>query len=373
VFKNNRFQLAILLFVAMLVIAACQPAEPEATPEPEDQTAVVEAAGTMQLVSDRGSLICGVNQELFGFGYLDPDTSEIVGFDVEFCRAFAIAIFGAATPETLQLSPQTAQTRLPAVATGEIDVLVRNTTWTLSRDTEAGLDFGPTNFYDGQSIMVRADEGLDSWEALGGTTICTTTGTTTEKNITDQMDERGLAYELLQFESTADTNSAFIDGRCDVQTSDRSQLEALRAASADPADFFVWASTFSKEPLGPVYRQNDSEWGDIINWTVYGMIQAEELGIDSMNIDTFLRADGESDDDYIGRVGAQVARVVDSSLGLGGLLGLENDFLVEVIRQVGNYGEVYDRFFNEDGPLPIERGPNELWTTGGLIYAPAWR
>ncbi|MBN1967607.1 MAG: transporter substrate-binding domain-containing protein [Anaerolineae bacterium] len=332
-----------------------------------------EPASTLTLVQDRGSLICGVNQELFGFGYLDPDTSEIIGFDVDFCRAFAIAIFGAASPETLQLSPQTAQTRLPALSAGEIDVLVRNTTWTLSRDTDAGLDFGPTNFYDGQSIMVRAGEGLDTWEALDGTTICTTTGTTTEKNITDAMEARGLDYELLQFESTADTNTAFMDGRCDVQTSDRSQLEALRAASPDPSAYFVWDSTFSKEPLGPVYRQNDSAWADVINWTVFLMIEAEEVGINSENVDGFLRMDGESDDDYIARVGAGVARLVDPVLGLGGLLGLENDFMVEVIRQVGNYGEVYERYFALDGPLPIVRGPNELWTNGGLIYSPALR
>ncbi len=332
-----------------------------------------QEGGTLALVRERGNLICGVNQELFGFGYLDPNTSEITGFDVEFCRAFAVAIFGDASPEHLQLSPQTAQTRLPAVATGEVDVLVRNTTWTLARDTEAGLDFGPTNFYDGQSIMVRAGEGLDTWEDLNGTTICTTTGTTTEKNITDQMDARGLSYELLQFESTADTSSAFIDGRCDVQTSDRSQLEALRAASPDPSAYTVWTLTFSKEPLGPVYRQNDSEWADLINWTVYGMIQAEELGINSMNVDQFLRQEGESDDDYIARVGAQVARMVDPQLGMGGLLGVENDFMVEVIRQVGNYGEVYEKYFALDGPLPIARGPNELWSNGGLIYSPAWR
>lgn len=332
-----------------------------------------QEGGTLAMVRDRGRLICGVNQELFGFGYLDPDTSEIVGFDVDFCKAFAVAIFGEATSETLELSPQTAQTRLTAVASGEVDVLVRNTTWTLSRDTEAGLDFGPTNFYDGQSIMVRAGEGLDTWEDLDGTTICTTTGTTTEKNITDAMEDRGLSYELLPFESTADTNSAFMDGRCDVQTSDRSQLEALRAASADPAAYVVWTLTFSKEPLGPVYRQNDSQWADVINWTVFAMIEAEEQGINSMNLGEFLRQDGESDDDYTARVGAQVARIVDPALGLGGLLGLDNDFAARVIAQIGNYGEVYDRYFNLDGPLPIARGPNELWTNGGLIYAPAWR
>lgn len=332
-----------------------------------------QEGGTLDLVRERGKLICGVNQELFGFGYLDPNTSEYSGFDVDFCKAFAIAIFGEATPETMQLSPQTAQTRLPAVSTGEVDVLVRNTTWTLGRDTEAGLDFGPTTFYDGQTLMVRVGEGLESWDALDGVSICTTSGTTTEKNMTDQMDARGLTYELLQFESTADTNSAFMDGRCDVQTSDRSQLEALRAASDNPAGYLVWTETFSKEPLGPVYRQNDSAWADVVNWTVFGMIQAEELGISSENIDEFLRAEGESDDDYVARVGAQVARIVDAELGMGSLLGLENDFMTPVLQQVGNYGEVYERYFSLDGTLPIVRGANELYMNGGLIYAPAWR
>ncbi len=338
-------------------------------------TALVAAQGgsTLDLVKERGRLLCGVNQELFGFGYLDPNTSEITGFDVDFCKAVAIAILGEATPETLQLTPLTAQTRLPATATGEVDVLFRNTTWTLGRDTEAGLDFGPTTFYDGQTLMVRAGEGFDTWDALDGVTICTTSGTTTEKNMTDQMDARGLSYELLQFESTADTNSAFIDGRCDVQTSDRSQLEALRAASDNPAAYSVWVEVFSKEPLGPVYRQNDSRFADVVNWTIYGMIEAEELGITSQNIGDFLRADGESDDDYIARVGAQVGRLVDSSLGMGSLLGLENDFMVAVIEQVGNYGEVYERYFSMDGPLPIARGDNSLARDGGLIYAPAWR
>ncbi|MFC1960703.1 amino acid ABC transporter substrate-binding protein [Chloroflexota bacterium] len=335
--------------------------------------AFAQDGSALDLVKERGSVICGVNQELFGFGYLDSDSGEITGFDVDICKAFAIAILGEATAETMQLSPQTAQTRLPAVASGEVDVLVRNTTWTLSRDTEAGLDYGPTTFYDGQTNMVPVGMGYDTWEDLDGVTICSNSGTTTEKNITDQMEERGLTYELLQFESVADTTSAFMDGRCDVQTSDRSQLEALRANSADPAAYMVWVDTYSKEPLGPVYRQNDSAFADVINWTVNGLIQAEELGISSENIGDYLRAEGESDDDYIGRVGAQVARFLDAELGMGSLLGLENDFMVPIISTLGNYGEIYERWFSMSGALPIVRGQNELWNNGGLIYAPAWR
>ncbi len=322
-------------------------------------------------VLERGYLICGVNQELFGFGYLD-DSGEIVGFDVEFCHAWAAALFGDAG--AVEFSPQTAATRLPAVQSGEVDVLIRNTTWTLTRDTENGVDFGPTTFYDGQSMMTRTEDGYSTFEDLEGLTICSTSGTTTELNVTDQMTIRGLDFDLLTFESTADTNSAFMEGRCAAQTSDQSQLAALRAAADNPAAYTVWKDTvFSKEPLGPVYRQNDSAWADAINWTVFGLIQAEEWGITSENVDDFLREEGESDEEYILRVGPGVARMLDAELGIGGLLGLENDFMVAVIQQVGNYGELYEKYFGEDAVVPIERTVNALWTDGGLIYSPAWR
>ncbi len=328
---------------------------------------------TLQLVRDRGRLICGVNQELLGFGYLDPNTSEITGFDIDFCRAYAAAIFGEASAATLELNPVSTQNRLTALAAGEIDVLVRNTTWTLTRDTENALDFGPTNFYDGQTLMVRAGEGLeDNWDALNGVTICSTAGTTTEKNITDAMNAHGLQFELLTFEGTADTMIAFVDGRCDVETSDRSQLVALRAGQADPAAYYIWQENISKEPLGPAYRQGDAQWADIINWTSYGLIQAEEFGITQANIDQFLRAEGETDEAYSARVGPAIARFLDATLGLGGKFGLAPDFMVNVIRAVGNYGEIFERHLGADG-LGMERGYNALWSAGGLQYAPAWR
>jgi general L-amino acid transport system substrate-binding protein len=332
--------------------------------------ATAQEGSLLDEVLGRGYLICGVNQELFGFGYLE-DTGEIVGFDVDFCHAFAAAIFGDA--DAVELAPHTAATRLPAVQTGEVDVLVRNTTWTLTRDTENGVDFGPTNFYDGQSMMTRVEDGITDFEGLEGLTICSTSGTTTELNVTDQMTARGLDFDLLTFESTADTNAAFMEGRCAAETSDQSQLAALRAASDNPAAYLVWDTVFSKEPLGPVYRQNDSVWAGVIDWTVYGLVQAEEFGITSENIDDFLRAEGESDEDYTARVGPEIARFLDADLGIGSLLGLENDFIVEVIRQVGNYGEIYNRHLGPDAVVPIPRGVNNLWSNGGLIYAPAWR
>jgi general L-amino acid transport system substrate-binding protein len=329
-----------------------------------------QEGGTLDQVKARGNLVCGVNQELLGFGLLDPESGEFVGFDVDFCRAIAAAIFGDAT--AVEFSPLNASQRLAALSAGEVDVLIRNTTWTLTRDTDNGLDFAPTTFYDGQTLMVRADSGLESWEDLDGVTICTTSGTTTELNMTDQMEARGLTYDLLAFESTADTNAGFVEGRCDVETSDRSQLVALRLSTDNPAEFMVWDELFSKEPLGPVVRHGDNQWGDVVDWVVFAVIQAEEFGIDSMNVDSLLRMDGESDNDYSARVGPEIARFLDADLGIGSKLGLSNDFVVEVIRQVGNYSEIYERHLGADG-LGMPRAINALWNDGGLIYAPAWR
>ena len=329
-----------------------------------------EEGSTLAMVQERGSVVCGVNQELLGFGLLDSETGGIVGFDVDFCHAIAAAIFGDAS--AVELSPHTASTRLSALSAGEIDVLIRNTTWTLSRDTDAGLDFGPTTYYDGQSVMVHADSGMEVWEDLDGVTVCTTQGTTTELNITAQMESLGLGYELLAFDSTADTHAGFVERRCDIETSDASQLLSLQYGSDNPSAYTIWAEPFTKEPLGPVVRHGDNQWGDIVSWTVFGLFTAEELGIDSMNIDSFLRTDGESDEDYSARVGPTVALFLDAELGMGSKLGLSNDFMVEVIRQVGNYAEVFDRHLGVDG-LGLDRGPNALWTDGGLIYAPAWR
>jgi len=329
-----------------------------------------DEGGTLDRVMERGYLICGVNQELLGFGLLDPETGEFVGFDVDFCRAIAAAVFGDAS--AVEFTPLTAQTRLAALAAGEVDVLIRNTTHTLTRDTDNGLDFIVTTFYDGQTIMVHVESGMVEWADLDGAVICTTSGTTTELNITDAFIARGIDYTLLAFESTADTHAGFTEGRCDVETSDRSQLVALRASTDNPSEYVVWTELISKEPLGPVVRHGDNQWKDVVNWVVYGMIQAEEFGIDSMNIGESLRMDGESDEDYNVRVGPAIARFVDADLGIGSKLGLANDFVVQVITQVGNYAEVFEAHLGAGG-LGMERANNANWTDGGIIFSPAWR
>jgi general L-amino acid transport system substrate-binding protein len=268
------------------------------------------------------------------------------------------------TADNITFIPTTTQERFTAIQTGQVDVLFRNTTWTLQRDAELGVDFGPTTYYDGQGVMVRADLGAASLNDLDGASICSLTGTTTELNITEAMESRGLTYELVPFEQASDTISAFEDGRCDVLTSDISQLAGLRSQTADPGSIVILPEVISKEPLGPAYLEGDQSWADVVNWTVYATMTAEELGITQENVDSFM----ESEDAAIRRF-----------LGLGDdnpsgtLLGLDNSFVVNVIRAVGNYGEIYARNLGPDSPLGLERGLNAQWSDGGLIYAPAWR
>jgi general L-amino acid transport system substrate-binding protein len=326
-------------------------------------TTFAQEGGILDKVKARGNLICGVNSTVPGFGFLDPATGQFSGFDTDFCRALAAAIFGEVTDQNLTFVPLTAQERFTAVQTGQVDVLYRNATWTLQRDTELGLDFGPTTFYDGQGLMVRADIGAKSIDDLNGASICTLTGTTTELNITEAMKSRGLEYELVPFEQSSQTIAALEEGRCDVLTSDRSQLAGLRSSTADPGAYVILPDVLSKEPLSPGYIETDPKWANVVRWTAYATIQAEEFGITQANIDTFLQSDDPTIQRFLG-VGDNPS---------GSLLGLDNDFVVNEIRAVGNYGEIYDRNVGPDTPLGLDRGINNLWTKGGLIYAPAWR
>ncbi|MBN1679095.1 MAG: amino acid ABC transporter substrate-binding protein [Anaerolineae bacterium] len=318
-------------------------------------------------VIERGKLICGVNGQVPGFSFLDPDTGEMTGFDADFCRALAAAIFGEVTADNLEFIPLTAQERFTALQTSQVDVLFRNTTWTLSRDGELGVDFGPTTYYDGQGLMVRADLGVTMIEELDGASICSLTGTTTELNITEAMESRGLSYELVPFEQSSETIAAFEEGRCDVLTSDQSQLAGLRSSADDPGSITVLAEVISKEPLGPAYLQGDSVWADVVNWTVYATFTAEEFGITQANIDEALASEDIRVLRFLGQ-GEEAS---------GSYIGLDNDFAVNVIRAVGNYGEIYERNVGIDTPLGLDRmaglGLNTLWTDGGLLYAPAWR
>ncbi len=321
---------------------------------------VVPTGGRLDTIKSRGTLICGVNGGLPGFSFLESDGS-FSGFDADFCRAVAAAVFG--DPSAVEFRALSAQERFTALQTGEVDVLIRNTTWTFNRDVELGMTFGPTTFYDGQGMLVHADLGVTTLEDLEGGTICVQTGTTTELNLTDQMGARGISYDPVVFEDIDATYAAYEENRCDAVTSDRSQLVGRRSAMADPAAHILLDLVISKEPLGPLTLQGDSQWSDVVAWTVYGVIAAEEKGINSGNVDSF----ASTTDPEIKRMFG-----LDDS-GLGAKLGLANDWLVNVIKSVGNYGEIYERNLGPDTPLNIDRGPNKLWTQGGLLYSPPFR
>lgn len=324
--------------------------------------AQVEPTGKLKEVLDRGQLICGVNGVVPGFSFLNPDTGEISGFDADFCRALAAAIFGEVTADNLQFVTTTTAERFAVLQSGQIDVLVRNTTDTLSRDTDIRADFGPVTFYDGQGLMVRADLGVSSINDLGGASICTLAGTTTELNITDAMQSRGLEFELIPFETSSDSMVGFEAGRCDVLTSDKSQLAGLRSAANDPSRYVILADTLSKEPLAPAWLEGDAQWGNVVRWVVYATFQAEEFGITQANVAEMVSNPSNP----------EIARFVGLEGGLGGFLGLSDDFAVNVIEAVGNYGEIYDRNITPIG-IAREGTPNAQWQNGGLIYAPAWR
>ena len=308
-------------------------------------------AQTLGRVKERGRLVCGVNNALPGFGYVDSDGTWS-GFDVDFCRAIAAAVLGDAN--AVEFVPLTAAQRQPAIQTGEVDVLIRNTTWTLTRDTEWSANYAPTTFYDGQGFMVRADLGVESLEDLAGAAICVTRGTTTELNLADAMRARGIPFQPVVFEEVDTVYDAYEQGRCDAVTSDTSQLASRRAIFAKPEEHVILDVVISKEPLGPLVRHGDDQWFDIVSWVVQATFYAEEVGITSANVDSF-----PTDN-------PQVARFLGASGDLGVLLGLDNDWARRVIRAVGNYGEIFARNLE---PLGIPRGLNQPWTQGGLLYA----
>jgi len=322
----------------------------------------VEFAGggdTLGEVQARGVLNCGTNGTLPGFGFIGEDGS-FSGFDWDYCRAIAAAVFGDA--EAVEGRALTATERFPVLQSGEVDVLSRNTTWTTTRDTSLGFDFAPTTFYDGQGMMVRKDSGITDLEGLEGGTVCVQAGTTTEKNLADVFRGLGINAEAVVFPDNNSTREAYDEGRCDGFTTDKSGLVASQTQLTNPEDHTILEATMSKEPLGPLTRHGDNNWGDVVLWTVNCTIQAEELGINSENVDEFLGSDDP---------------VVLNTLGvegdLGQMMGLNNDFCYQIIKQVGNYGEIYDRNLGPDTPFNLPRGLNSLWTDGGLLYSPPFR
>ena len=336
---------------------AAATADPAAVPT----VAIVAGGGpTYQQVVDRGVLRCAGNQSVPGFGYINPDTNEFEGFDIDFCKAVAAAVLGDAN--AIEVRPTTANERFPVLQAGEVDVLFRNTTWTISRDTSLGLEFGPTTFYDGQGMMVRVADGITTLEDLDGGTICVQSGTTTEKNLADVFRARGIDFTPLVFDGADPTREAYEQGQCDGFTTDKSGLVSQLVLLSDPAAHIILEETMSKEPLAPAVRHGDNNWYDIVKWTVFCTINAEELGIASDNVDTFLGGEDPVIQNLMGETG---------DLGLA--LGLNNDFCYQVIAQVGNYGEIYNRNLGPDTPFNVPRGLNDLYTNGGLLYSPPFR
>jgi general L-amino acid transport system substrate-binding protein len=311
----------------------------------------------LERVLDRGVLVCGGRTDLAGFGYLDADGNNI-GFDIDLCRAVAAAVLG--DPEAIEVVPLTAADRGPALQTGEVDMLSRNVTWTSSRDAQWG-NFTTVMFYDGQGFMIREDSGITSTDEFDGATVCVTSGTTTEQNLADFFRQNNMEYEAVIFEETAAVYSAYEEGRCDVTTSDKSQLASVRSGFAEPEAHIILDITISKEPLTPAVPHGDDTWFDIVKEVMYALVNAEELGVTQDNVDEMM--DSEN---------INVLRLLGEEGDWGySDLGLEPDALANAIKAVGNYGEIYDRYMGPDGDaFTLDRGINELWSNGGLIYAP---
>jgi len=337
------------------------PAAPGDTPQTGSPAPPQPTGGRLALVQSRGQLICGVNGGLPGFSFLEQGTGAYSGFDVDYCRALAAAVLG--DPDAVEYRQLSTDDRGPALQLGEIDVLIRNTTWTVSRDTQWGL-FGPTTFYDGQGLMVLAEVGADSIDDLGGATVCVQSGTTTELNLADAMAAAGHEgnYTTQVFDNIDETYNTYESGACDVVTSDRSQLVSRRTTMADPSAHILLEDTISKEPLGPVVPFGDEGWFNVVKWTVFATIEAEEFGITQANVEE-MRDTSEN---------PVVQRLLDVNPPEHSL-GLEEGWAVNVISAVGNYGEIFERNVGPNTPLGLDRGLNRLWTDGGLIYAPPYR
>ena len=322
-------------------------------------TAGTAMAGTLADVRAKGFIQAGVNGDLFGFG--KPDEKGVWrGLDVDTARAIAVAVFG--DKNKVKFTPLTAKTRFTALQSGEIDVLTRNCTQTLSRDTALGLDFCQVNYYDGQGFLVPKKLGVKSAKELDGATVCVLPGTTTELNVADYFRANGMKMKPVVIENTAELARAFFAGRCDCLTSDASQLASTRSVAPNPKDYIILPEIISKEPLAPAVRHGDNQWKDIVNYSVLVMINAEEMGITSKNVKKMLKSKDP-----------KIKRFLGVSPGNGKALGLDEKYAYNIIKQVGNYGEVFERNVGVKTSLGIQRGLNALWTNGGLMYSPPFK
>jgi len=319
---------------------------------------LAHAGPTLDAAKEKGFIQCGVSQGLPGFSNTD-DQGNWTGIDVDFCRAMSAAIFGDAS--AVKFTPTSAKVRFTALTSGEIDVLARNTTWTMSRDTDFG-EFVGVNYYDGQGFMVPKSLDVSNALELDGAAVCTNTGTTTELNIADFFRANGMEYTVVAFEKADEVVAAYDSGRCDVYTTDRSGLAAQRTKLSKPDDHVVLPEIISKEPLGPLVRQGDPQWADIARWTLNCMINAEEMGVTSANVGEMAGSDNPG-----------IKRLLGSEGDLGGKIGLGNDFCANIISEIGNYAESYEAHVGPNTPLKLDRGVNALWSNGGILYAPPVR
>jgi general L-amino acid transport system substrate-binding protein len=322
-------------------------------------SAQAASAQTLKTVKDRGMLSCGVSQGLPGFSTPD-DKGNWTGLDVDICRAIAAAIFNDASK--VKFVPLSAKDRFTALQSGEIDVLSRNTTWTLSRDTSLGANFTGVTYYDGQGFLVKKSLKVNSALELNSASVCVQTGTTTEQNLADYFKGNNMKYEVIAFGTADETVKAYESGRCDVFTSDVSQLYAERLKVANPADHVVLPEVISKEPLGPMVRHGDDQWFDIVKWTLFAMVGAEELGITQKNADEMAKSDKP-----------ELKRAFGTDGNLGEQLGLTKDWLSRIVKATGNYGESFERNVGSGSKLQISRGLNNLWNKGGIQYSPPIR
>jgi general L-amino acid transport system substrate-binding protein len=342
----------LLVIASVFFVTACS--------QQDNETASVVQTGTLEDVKARGYVKCGVTTGLLGFAAPD-DSGKWSGFDVDVCRAVAAAVLGDSSK--VEFTTTTGKTRFPTLASGEIDVLARNTTWTFSRDVNLGFEFVGVNYYDGQGFLVPASLGVTSATQLDGTSVCIQTGTTTELNLADFFRVNNISYEAIPVETNDESRENLFAGRCDVYTTDASGLAATAAQAENPADWILLPEIISKEPLGPLVRHGDHVWGDIVRWSLNTMVIAEEKGLTSANVDAMI---GSTND-------PEILRLTGNEGEYGVMFGLPNNFGYNIIKQVGNYGEVFERNIGLSTPLKLARGLNAAWTDGGILYVPPFR
>ncbi|MEH1972119.1 MAG: amino acid ABC transporter substrate-binding protein [Nostoc sp.] len=352
---------ALILAIAPLVfaIAGCGGNSGQTASTPGNAPPAPVTRNRWDNIKSRGQVICGVSGEVPGFSFVGTD-GKYSGIDVDICRAIAAALFDK--PDAVEFRNLNSKERFTALQTGEVDILSRNTTWTLSRGTTVGLEFAPVVFYDGQGIMVRKNSNIKSLADLKNKAICVQTGTTTEQNLADQMRKRGITYKPVVFEDVNVTFATYAEGRCDGITADRSALVSRKTILPKPEDNVILDEVISSEPLAPAVAKGDAKWSDAVKWVVYSLVKAEELGITSQNVGQFATS---SDPD--------IKRFLGTEGNLGEGLALTNDFAARIIKHVGNYAEIYDRNLGPKTKLNLVRGQNKLWSQGGLLYSPPFR